>query len=293
MAEINVGDIVARRSYGKDVFFKVNELLVDENGRKIAILKGIDIRLTATSEVDDLEKVSDEEIAAYWHRVIVRLNRQMERLVRLRSEKRQRSLIRSVNSNQIESLDLPGTVLHLDGDEEYLGLCLAAYRQMKITAWGYHVAEKEQPQRVKELLALHRPDVLVLTGHDGLIKDAPDSQNIEYYYNSRYFVAAVKAAREYEKNLDDLVIFAGACQSHYEALIAAGANFASSPQRVLINTYDPVFIVERVAYTPVHEMVVLAEVIAGTITGFAGVGGVETHGKYRLCIPKPSFNLQR
>ncbi len=29
--------------------------------------------------------------------------------------------------------------------------------------------------------------------------------------------------------------FAGACQSYFEALISAGANFASSPARILID----------------------------------------------------------
>ena len=29
----------------------------------------------------------------------------------------------------------------------------------------------------------------------------------------------------------ELAIFAGACQSYYEAIMAAGANFASSPRK--------------------------------------------------------------
>ena len=32
-----------------------------------------------------------------------------------------------------------------------------------------------------------------------------------------------------------LIIVAGACQSHFEALLQAGANFASSPGSVLIH----------------------------------------------------------
>lgn len=34
-----------------------------------------------------------------------------------------------------------------------------------------------------------------------------------------------------------LVIFAGACQSYFEAIISAGANFASSPARILIDFF--------------------------------------------------------
>lgn len=46
-----------------------------------------------------------------------------------------------------------------------------------------------------------------------------------------------------------MVIFAGACQSYYEGLILAGANFASSPARILIDFIDPLIVAERVAIT--------------------------------------------
>ena len=86
--------------------------------------------------------------------------------------------------------------------------------------------------------------------------------------------------------MDDLVILAGACQSHYEAILDAGANFASSPKRVLIHAFDPVFVAEKIAYTSIHELVLLQDIIESTITGFDGVGGFETSGKHRLGVPK-------
>jgi spore coat assembly protein len=89
--------------------------------------------------------------------------------------------------------------------------------------------------------------------------------------------------------MDDLVIFAGACQSHYEALLAAGANFASSPQRVMIHAYDPVFVVEKIAYTSIFDPISIREVITDTITGFSGIGGVETRGKFRLGLPTSPY----
>ena len=74
------------------------------------------------------------------------------------------------------------------------------------------------------------PEILVLTGHDAFVKRRNDIYNIDNYKNSKYFVQSVIEARKYEHNLDNLVIFAGACQSYYEALISAGANFASAPK---------------------------------------------------------------
>jgi len=116
-----------------------------------------------------------------------------------------------------------------------------------------------------------------------------DFKDINNYYSSRYFVEAVREARRYEKSRDDLVIFAGACQSHYEAILAAGANFASSPQRVMIHAYDPVFVVEKIAYTSIYDPISIKDIIDGTITGFDGIGGMETRGKYRMGIPKSPY----
>ena len=48
-----------------------------------------------------------------------------------------------------------------------------------------------------------------------------------------------KRSKEKAPSLDQLVIFAGACQSHFESLIQAGANFASSPSRVNIHALRP------------------------------------------------------
>ena len=69
----------------------------------------------------------------------------------------------------------------------------------------------------------------------------------------------------------------------------AGANFASSPRRVFIHAYDPVFIAEKVAYTPFYQMVPVKETVNDTITGPEGVGGIETHGRLRLGYPKSPY----
>jgi len=109
---------------------------------------------------------------------------------------------------------------------------------------------------------------------------------LSHYRSSQYFVETVKQARLFDSNRDGLVIIAGACQSHFEALIAAGANFASAPERVMIHCYDPVFIAEKLAYTPFTQVINLRELLQGTISGKDGIGGIETKGKLRYGFPR-------
>ncbi|KJS15710.1 MAG: peptidase [Peptococcaceae bacterium BRH_c4b] len=290
MASIKVGDVVGRVSYGCDIYFKVTRVYV-ENGVEYSRLKGLDLRLKATAPVDDLCKIDSGQVSSFWHNCAkcnlerqkqVFKRRDMERLVRLKRATQG-------NHEEIESFDLPGSLVHIDGDKEYLDLCMTTYKQLNIPCHGYHVEEEKQAGALMEILVKHRPDLLVLTGHDGLIKDASNFRDINTYHNSKHFIDAVKIARTFEKNLDDLIIFAGACQSYYEGLLEAGANFASSPKRVLIHAYDPVFVMEKIAYTSIFDPIALKEIIAGTITGFDGIGGLETRGKYRLGVPKSPY----
>ncbi len=61
MAEIKVGDIVARKSYGSDILFKV--VKVDARClEKKYILKGINYRLEADAPEDDIVIQSIEQI---------------------------------------------------------------------------------------------------------------------------------------------------------------------------------------------------------------------------------------
>lgn len=291
MNKIKNGDIVARKSHGMDILFKVEELM-EHRGRVIALLRGVDLRLYADAPVDDLEKKTPSEISSYRQAYIKQNSEMMKRIFQRRVQDRESFLSRGKVTTQqvkVEHFEIPGSVLHLDGDKEYLDLCMTTYSQLSIKAKGFHVAEQKQHEEVVKYLIEYRPDILVMTGHDGLIKDKKDFADINNYRSSKYFVQAVKKAREYEPGRDDLVIFAGACQSHYEALIEAGANFASSPQRVLIHAFDPVFIVEKIAYSSISEIVSLKDILNNTITGIEGVGGIESRGRFRLGYPKSPY----
>ena len=92
-----------------------------------------------------------------------------------------------------------------------------------------------------------------------MIKAGKSYEDIFNYRNSRYFAQTVKNVRKDNKN-KDLVIFAGACQSYYEALIQAGANFASSPARILIDFVDPLVVAEKIATTDANKYLTINDI---------------------------------
>jgi len=269
--------------------FKVMDFyLSSATGEEIAVLKGIDYRLIADAPVHDLVKPTKEEEDYKRKNIELKVREQFTRTRReerlIEEEVKQKNITNKLS--QYDFFGLPGRVLHLDGDEDYLERCLQKYKELNIEAIGEAVDEKEQPQIVLGLLRRYRPDILVLTGHDGIRKGAEDLDDLNNYHSSKYFVEAVKQARFFEKGRDELIIFAGACQSHFSALMKAGANYASSPQRVLIHIFDPVLVVEKLAKSSVRVTVPLDQVIGNTLTGIAGIGGIETKGKFRLGLPK-------
>ena len=166
---------------------------------------------------------------------------------------------------------------------------MGTYKRLGMDVTGLHVREHMQPRRIQKLLVEFCPDILVLTGHDGYLNKSGKFSNLDNYRNSKYFIESVKRARRYEPSFDDLVIFAGACQSFYEEILRAGANFASSPHRVLIHCLEPVFITEKVAFSPIDKLVSIKDVIDSTITGIKGIGGFVTRGKLREGRPSSPY----
>lgn len=282
------GDLVTRTSYGKDVCFVIVE--VDESS-ETAILKGLDVRLMADAPFSDLEGMTEQERQQFAARQ-ERVEDECLRLIRNRRsvESEKRSLRRETRfQSDPDFFERPGRVLHLDGDGTYLDKCLAMYRELGIRAIGKHVSEIQMPEAVTGLLQQYEPDILIITGHDGVIRKNKSWADLGNYRNSGNFVKSVANARKHERNMDDLVIIAGACQSHFEAILDAGANFASSPQRIMIHALDPVFIAEKVAFTPVNETINVYDVVRSTYTGTDGIGGLESRGKYRLGLPKSLY----
>lgn len=252
---------MARKKYGKDVFSRVKSLIIDDKGKTLALLRGLDVRLIADAPLEDLELQSPEEVLRYRHRDIIEKHTPHFRRALQRRELERECLYRGEvtvsgegESREEAFFEVPGKVLHIDGDEEYLDKCLHAYERLRVPVKGIHIPEEAQALKMEELLKEHTPDILVITGHEGLMnKSKAILDELDAYRHSKHFVPAVRAARTLRPSHEDLVIFAGACQSHYEALLKAGATFASSPQRILIHAYDPVFVVEKIAYSSIRE----------------------------------------
>jgi spore coat assemly protein len=141
------------------------------------------------------------------------------------------------------------------------------------------------PNRIGQLIDYYRPDILVITGHDAYSKAKGKVTDLNAYRHSKHFVQTVREARRKIPHLDQLVIFAGACQSHFESLIHAGANFASSPARINIHALDPVYIVAKISLTPFMERINVWDVLRNTLTGEKGLGGIETKGVLRTGMP--------
>lgn len=288
---LNIGDIVVRKSYGKDVIFKIIDEKITDKG-VLYTIKGVNLRVVADSMEEDLEIISEDRITDKEKILNNQVKSSIKSILagRIEGSGSFRTIKQSAQKQTKElTFGRPGRVLHIDGDSEYLNNCLKVYKQLALEVVGRAISEVEQPGEVVNLIREVKPDIVVITGHDAILKDTKNFMDLNNYKNSRYFVETVLKIRDYEPNYDNLVIFAGACQSCYEAILDAGANFASSPNRVLIHCLDPVFLCEKIAYTNFEKVVSIQGAIENTITGIKGIGGMQTRGKYREGFPKSPY----
>ena len=260
MKKIKKGDIVSRNSYQNDILFYVEKIVKTENRGKVAILKGVTIRIEADAPVDDLELPNESRIKEN----LKRIDKQIED-----------------TNNYIDNRKVIryGKILHLDGDRSYSEKTEKYYKKRGLNYIVKHVMEFRQPMVVRNLLQRYRPDILVITGHDGMIKSGKNFNDINNYRNSRYFVKSVNEARRWNSDKNELVIFAGACQSYYEAIMSAGANFASSPARILIDFMDPLIVAEEISITNKNKLIMMSDLEGKIRTGRRAVGGIGAKGK--------------
>ena len=257
--QIKKGDYVTRNSYGNDTVFKVINIEND-----IVYLKGVEVRLYADAKITDLkieEDIKEDE-------TIDEVDIKDELLMRG------------------DYFYLPAKVLHIDGDEDYLNRCLKFYKKNGILAIGKKINEKNVYEQIPLLLKEYKPDIVIITGHDAYFSKKSDINDINNYKNSAYFIKAVKACRRYEKSHEKLVIIAGACQSNYEELIKAGANFASSPKRVNIHALDPAIIASTISLTERNKEIDLKKLLEKTKYKEEGMGGIMCNGLMYVGYPR-------
>ncbi len=259
--DINIGDYVTRNSHNNDMIFKVISI-----NEEVCYLKGVNVRLIADSDITDLVKVDFKEQDDT--PIIERIKETTNKL------------------DRDDYFYLPGKILHIDADKEYLDRCLNYYNKINLMAMGICEDEKSMQNNIKEYLEEYNPSILVLTGHDAYYKKKGSIENIDNYKNSLNFALAVKEARKYEKSHDKLIIIAGACQSDYEELIKAGANFASSPKRINIHALDPAIIASRMSLSDINKDIDLKNILESTKYGKEGIGGIITKGTMYMGYPR-------
>lgn len=269
--KVKNGDYVARKSHGKDILFNVEKIVKLSNGKENAILKGATYRIKADAPIEDLCIIDKKEALKIIEKYDLRILEMAKKIKR-----QEERVLSKRNKTQVRT----GLILHLDGDKKYSQKSLAYYKKLGLKAIVKNIPESKQPGVVYRMLEYYNPDILVITGHDGMIKLQTGYNDLYNYRNSKHFIETIKEARRYdEKNKKDLVIFAGACQSYFEALIAAGANFASSPARILIEFLDPLIVAKSVATTEAYKYVTIDDIAGELRDGKKGVGGLGAYGK--------------
>ena len=278
MKDIKKGDIVGRKSYGMDIIFIVKRV-IETNKGKVAILRGLVERVEADSDIEDLEVISKEKTKKCLKELDNKVNKKIEECQNIHENKNYKIGILTKNTRTTEKI-LTGKILHLDGDKKYSEKSFRYYKKLGLNAIVKNIPEYKQPKVVYSLLKVYNPDILVITGHDGMIKRGTGYNDLYNYRNSRHFIETVKEARRYDKDSKkNLVIFAGACQSYFEALISAGANFASSPARILIDFLDPLVVAEKVAVTEKYKYITIDDIARELRDGKKGVSGIGANGK--------------
>lgn len=251
----DVGDLVTRKSYDNDIIFKI----IDKK-RDNFILKGLFVRLFADSPREDLKiynevTVDDFTPSKYGYEEIDRDN----------------------------YFYLPPKILHIDCDADFLDRCMNFYKDNRLKAIGILSDSNSLVNDTKDNLEKYNPDILVITGHDAYYRKHRDNSS---YKNTSKFIDAVKIARKYENSHEKLAIIAGACQSNYEELIRAGANFASSPKRVNIHALDPAIVACSLAFSDKNKNIDLIKILEKTKYGSDGMGGIITKGMMYIGYPR-------
>ncbi len=277
MKEIKKGDIVGRKSYGKDILFEVSRI-IETKQEDIAILTGIIDRIQADSKISDLEKIETKEVKKVTNEYEEKVKEKISKTNRQKEKDYKIGII--TNNKRTREKIVTGKILHLDGDRKYSEKSYRYYKKIGLNAVVKNVPEYRQPRVVYRLLEIYKPDILVITGHDGMIKSGRNYNDIYNYRNSKYFIETVKEARKYDQEKSQkLVIFAGACQSYFEAIISAGANFASSPARILIDFLDPLVVAQKVAFTEDYKYITIDDIAYELRDGRNGIGGIGANGK--------------
>lgn len=256
---MEVSDLVILKSDIDPIIYIIQEIRYEK-----ALIKGYNHRIVRLVELSNLELVNDKIL-------------KQEELINNNYERNLMNTKRTRNSSSY----LFGRVLHIDGDKEYLDSCLELYKEIGIPAEGIYIKENEIKNKIENIILSITPDIVVITGHD--VYNGKGIKDLNNYENTNNFIEAIRIIRKHF-NQDAMVVIAGACGSNFEALIASGANFASSPKRINIHTYDPAVIAIKVASTSCNKTIDFNYCIELIEKGREAFGGIETKGKMKMLL---------
>ena len=159
--DFEIGSLVTRNSHGNDLIFTITDIIDD-----VYYLKGLNIRLVADATKDDLKKYEDGDIE---------------------DEKEFLDRIKPVNDlDRDDYFYLPGKILHIDGDKEYLDRCLDYYEKANIWAMGINEKEEDIPFKIRDLLEEYKPNIVIITGHDAYYNEKNKEYNDEIDYRNTF-----------------------------------------------------------------------------------------------------------
>ena len=101
-----VGDYVTRNSHNNDIVFKIINIV-----QNIVYLQGVNVRLCADSSFDDLVLYHDSLVDD--DKEIIERN------------------MRELDIDRDHYFYIPGKILHIDGDDDYLNRCMKFYQNME------------------------------------------------------------------------------------------------------------------------------------------------------------------
>lgn len=145
MSNFKKGDIVSRISYNNDILFSI-EYIIENNNNKIAILKGITIRIKADAYIEDLQLVEKQKVKKHISNLEERIEKRINEFLKL-----ERKTVHY------------GTILHLDGDKRYSDKSVKYYKKLGLNAIVKNIKENKQPLMIGKLLTTYKPDILVVT----------------------------------------------------------------------------------------------------------------------------------
>ena len=159
MNKIRRGSTVIKKSDNRKIVFIVDKI-ISERKQKLAILKGLYIRIIEKIPLTELRVVDRKYVNEY----IEETNKNLEK--RMYSRKNSYANIKT------------GKILHLDGDRRYMEKSYKYYKKLGLNAIVKFFPEEKQEYIIKDVITRYKPDILVITGHDGMIKKGRNYNDI-------------------------------------------------------------------------------------------------------------------